>query len=116
MSEALVDGAGAAPSSSASALTLVGATGTGARVSPRKGRRLILLEDCRVVRLPIDSQLCGRMRGGFTARWDFSTFIRGPVMHRRHFVIALVAVAFVAAAAFGLTELAAAGYPFTGSD
>ncbi len=37
-------------------------------------------------------------------------------MRRSHIVIALAAVAFVAAATFGLTEVAQAleGYPFTG--
>jgi len=36
-------------------------------------------------------------------------------MRRNHIIVALIAVAFVAAATFGLTELAEAGYPFTGS-
>jgi len=36
-------------------------------------------------------------------------------MRRNHIIVALIAVAFVAAATFGLTELAQAdGYPFTG--
>lgn len=37
-------------------------------------------------------------------------------MRRNHIIVALVAVAFVAAATFGFTELAQAwdGYPFTG--
>jgi len=40
---------------------------------------------------------------------------KGQVMRRNHIIVALIAVAFVAAATFGLTELAEAGYPFTGS-